>query len=370
MALVNPQMFDYLDKKIQEVQSLDEIAKPRKRPFLQHIHYFRGFAIINIVMIHLLFPYLGEHVKLFKTPGVIVDLLFLDSTLYFVLISGFLFSYLAHKIRVKSFYEVKIKNVVLPYIIITFLVTLFKNRSLVTGLDIAELLEVFLKNVLLGSVLVPYWYIPFITIVFFVSPFFLSIREHTFRNITLVALFLPLLGTRPGIVITPVHFIYYVPVYMLGMLIARNYEAVLDLVDRYKVLLYILILGSSLPAAYLLWLPEDSFAIQGNLIHSLFYMQKMSISLLLLRFLKQFDEKKINWLDYLAVYSFSIYFLHTIVQYGVQKLMYYPVLRPYIDQAPILYILFVGILILFITLFISIGLKKILGKYSRMLIGT
>ncbi|HEA29198.1 MAG TPA: acyltransferase [Leeuwenhoekiella sp.] len=364
-------MLTYFDKKIQQVQDQEErLRKDAKKPFLQHIHYFRGFAIINIVMIHLLFAYLAEHVKLFEKPRIAVELIFADSTIYFILIAGFLFSYLAYKVRIKSYYQVKFKNVILPYIIITFLITVLKNWHELIDLHFLSFFSIFIKHVVLGTALIPFWYIPFVAVVFFISPFFLMLSDKTFKKITLFAIFLPLLGTRPSIDLTAWHFIYYVPIYMLGMLIARNYSEILEQVMRYKVWLYVAIVVSSLIVTYNLWLPEESYFLQTNVHHSLLYIQKLGISFLLLNFLKRFDSKKINWLDYLAVYSFSIYFLHTIVQYPVQKIMYLAPLRPYIDKAPVVYIFFVGVVILLVTLLVCIVLKRIFGRYSRMLIGT
>jgi surface polysaccharide O-acyltransferase-like enzyme len=363
-------MFTYLDNKIQLVQSQEErLRRDAKKPFLQHIHYFRGFAIINIVMIHMLFPYWGEHVALFNNARIGVELVFADSTIYFILIAGFLFSYLAHKIRIKAYYKVKFKNVILPYIIITFMVTLFKSRHELADLNVLAFLNSLLENILLGKALIPFWYIPFIAIVFLMSPFFLMISDKTFKKITIVAIFLPLLGSRPTIDLTVWHFFYYVPVYMLGILIARNYTEILAKVMRYKVWLYAAIVVSSLLLLYNLQIPEETYFMQRNVYYGLFYIQKISISFLLLNFLQRFDSKKINWLDYLAVYSFSIYFLHSIVQYPVQKIMYMAPLRPYIDMAPVLYIFLVAIVILVVTLLACIVLNRILGKYSRMLIG-
>jgi len=363
-------MFAYLDKKIQQVQSKEErLRRDAKKPFLQHIHYFRGFAIINIVMIHLLYPYLAEHVALFVNARIVAELLFADSTLYFILIAGFLFSYLSHKIRIKDYYKVKFKNVILPYIIITFIVTLFKGRHELADLGVLSFLDIFIEHVLLGTALIPFWYIPFVAVVFFISPFFLMLSDQTFKKITVLAIFLPLLGTRPTIDLTVWHFFYYVPVYMLGMLVARNYSEILANVMRYKMWLYVAIVVSSLLLLYILQIPDETYYLQKNVYYGLFYIQKLSISFLLLDFLKRFDSKKINWLDYLAVYSFSIYFLHSIMQYPVQKIMYLEPLRPYFDQAPVLYIVFVAVVILVLTLLVCIFLSRILGRYSRMLIG-
>ncbi|MGB3774762.1 MAG: acyltransferase family protein, partial [Leeuwenhoekiella sp.] len=191
-------MFTYFDNKIRQVQDQEaRLRRDAKKPFLQHIHYFRGFAIVNIVMIHLLYPYLENQVRLFEKPRLITELIFADSTIYFVFIAGFLFSYLAYKINIKSYYIVKFKNVILPYIIITFLVTGLKNWRELVDLDIVTFLKTFINHVFLGTALTPFWYIPFVAVVFLISPFFLMISDKTFRKITLFAMFLPLLGTRP-----------------------------------------------------------------------------------------------------------------------------------------------------------------------------
>ena len=68
--------------------------------FLGYVHSFRGFAILNIVAIHAVVVALIVPADWNPDPAaplyVLNETLFHDSTLYFALISGILFSSILH----------------------------------------------------------------------------------------------------------------------------------------------------------------------------------------------------------------------------------------------------------------------------------
>jgi len=84
-----------------------------KKPFLKHIHYFRAFAIINIVIVHT-----WHSPSSFSAASSAVDIirkvLFHSSTIYFVFISGFLFYYLSQKFDIAKYYKSKLFNISIP----------------------------------------------------------------------------------------------------------------------------------------------------------------------------------------------------------------------------------------------------------------
>ena len=94
-----------------------------KPKYLKHIQYFRAFAIINIVFIHTWeFPSDCRHNASFYLLNTIRELVFHDSTIYFLFISGFLFQYLSPKFELLKYYKSKLHYVIFPYIFMTLLV--------------------------------------------------------------------------------------------------------------------------------------------------------------------------------------------------------------------------------------------------------
>ncbi|WP_410318632.1 acyltransferase family protein [Klebsiella pneumoniae] len=104
---------------------------------ISYIHYLRGIAAFFIVAIHF---------NLFTNTETLSGRIFYyflsEWTAIFVLISGFLFQHLVHKYKPKKFFINKLKNVLIPYFIISFPVILIfalKLKSDHPWLDLDEL---------------------------------------------------------------------------------------------------------------------------------------------------------------------------------------------------------------------------------------
>ena len=111
-----------------ERQELMEASRVQGKPFVKHLHAFRGFAILNIVGAH---AWSGQ-VYLFggtdPSTGVTVlsavsETLFHDSTVCFALISGLLFSLVLQSRGWSAFWSNKLANVISPYVVMTLLFT-------------------------------------------------------------------------------------------------------------------------------------------------------------------------------------------------------------------------------------------------------
>jgi surface polysaccharide O-acyltransferase-like enzyme len=95
--------------------------------------------------------------------------------------------------------------VLVPYILLTTLLAV-SGRVDVSGDHVFDLASVYLG----GTAQTQFWYIPFIAVVFLVSPLLLNIN-FSGVGIVLIAL-IPLLGTRTGTEITFWQFAYFSPV--------------------------------------------------------------------------------------------------------------------------------------------------------------
>jgi surface polysaccharide O-acyltransferase-like enzyme len=105
--------------------------------YLDYVHSFRGFAILNIVAIH------GFAIALSVPDNwnpdttsplyVLNEMLLHDSTIYFALISGMLFSSILRSRGYHRFYRSKILNVLFPYTFCTLVFSAVRWNTSGTG---------------------------------------------------------------------------------------------------------------------------------------------------------------------------------------------------------------------------------------------
>ena len=150
----------------------------QKQSFLGYLHSFRGFAILNIVMIHgIVFPIMAANEFNYdktKLLPIINEVLFHDATIYFAIISGLLFSAVLQSRGYKKFYKSKILNVFLPYLFFTFLFSIFKPPSEegMFGIhsEFLPYLQAVGTNLIYGKAQFTYWYLPVLFGIFIVTP--------------------------------------------------------------------------------------------------------------------------------------------------------------------------------------------------------
>ena len=336
----------------------------KKRGFLVDMHYFRAFAIMNVMLVHILQP--PHEFRIEQESGILMTLsgvLFHDSTIYFIFISGFLFQYLSYKFNILSYYKSKIINVITPYVInsifIMILMSYFWGYYEFNHYTI-------IRKILLGRAQTQYWYIPFITIIFAISPFLLKIKEKQFTIASLLLLFLPLLGTRNGIEITFGMYVYLFPIYCFGMMCSIHYEALLSFCKKYN---KPLLLFAALSTALLFQMTStgtDHFLIFNK--EAIYYLEKMAILFVAIHALQAVKTRNIKVLHLLANYSFSAYFLHIFVHKLFTKtiIAFFPSITA-IDWS--LLAIPTALFSIALTLSIAVLIKKAAGPYSRMLIG-
>ena len=202
-----------------------EDKKVAKRPFLENIHLFRAFAIVNVMMVHL-WSMRGWDGGL-AFANLLRAVIFGNSTIYFIFISGFLFEYLSHSFRIKTYYSKKIRYVFVPYALMSLLFTLTKFLKLYMqsneSISVSQIMWSYFNSILLGTAADQFWYIPFIVVVFALSPFLLKIPQKFDKVMVGVVLILPLLGTRTGTEITVFQYLYFFPIYILGFYVSKYY---------------------------------------------------------------------------------------------------------------------------------------------------
>lgn len=315
-------------------------------------HYFRAFAILMVMACHS-FMILGHEE--------INRIFFTSATHFFLFISGYLCQYLndTRPTSAVVYYSKKLKNVLLPYLFFTILYSFVAWP----GGGFAAIP----KHFALGSAQGQLWYIPFVTPLFLVSPLILKLKARQFSFLLVSAALLAIIfPTRqypftyawPGVFYLYAYFTVY---YILGFAYARYKTKADEIITRRSTFLTTLIIAFILLAliAYKrLGSPMIRLCDEDLLIS---FQRLMMIPVVLFILLKLKDEK-LKVLDTLANYSFSLFFLNNIAFTLAKGSL--PAIRPLVID-----ILVFPVVVALLTLFVRV-LKKLLGKYSRMLIGS
>lgn len=274
--------------------------------FFSGIHYFRGLAILLIVSSHLL--YFDESTFFFK----VISSLYLNSTIFFAFISGFLFQQLRYKYDYKKYLLKKWANVILPYLVISvpaILYRLLTGPSYLATLDNVDLehksqIYQIAYYYFTGSHLLPLWYLPMISVFFILAPFFnvLDARPKFYwllPALFLLSLFLPR-GDFGNLSNIPYMFGHFLSIYCFGMFVSRYYITVFKFVKhRQSVLLISFIL------LFIATVLLETFRPQ------LIFIQKLVAVLVILNILNSLKNRKIStFFSKLADTSFGIYFIH------------------------------------------------------------
>lgn len=356
------------------------MTDPATNPnFIKHLHAFRGFAIVMIVAAHswssLLF--MGE----FDTmPGKVAiysvaETLFHGSTIYFAVISGLLFGLVLRSKGWKAFFRSKALNVFMPYALVSLFflsafwpmyVQWFESEGMSTNFLVA-----YANGLLTGKIMLPFWYIPILMMLYAVTPVVDKLmHDKRWLWIASVLVMLPLVMSRTTApdFLSVQTFVYFLGAYTLGMLAGTYYDKASEFISDFWLPLSIAAAGSSL-VVLLLFLNEYEPSGPYSLLQTLVYVQKLSITALMIHYLSRHEESLPRALFVLGSYAFAIYFLHffmvSAVGHGIQALSQ--------GYANAWSVSAGGLVILVaatsLSLLFSWLLKKLFRSKSRMIIG-
>lgn len=300
-------------------------------------------------------------------------------TSLFVFISGFLFHHVFYqKYQFRKFFTKKFTNVFVPYFMLglvpVFWYVLTGNKwyegyFLPTGTGIVnEYIVPTMKYYMSGRFLLAYWYIPFIMATFLASPLhvlYVKLNLHLQLSVIFAFSTISVLIHRPVDNINLVQsVIYFTPLYLIGI------TASINKVDIYRYLdgkdLYLLFIVISLAVL------QSFFGIESNYHKAAFeyagvdlmYFQKIALCFFFMAWLNRFETYKNSKIQMIAEASFALFFIHPIVLKVIS--------RSGIDFIRVdswfIYILFV-IAVTIACVLVAKLCKRILGKYSRYLIG-
>ncbi|MDX3774080.1 acyltransferase [Chromatiaceae bacterium AAb-1] len=340
--------------------------------FYAGVNNFRALAIFLIVFGHCFwisgwYPSdMAGRVYLYLLPG---------GTFFFVFISGFLFAHLnAPVFNYPDFVRRKARNILSPYLALSVIPVIFAVITHYPGYFTDEregfyfqYLLPFIKYIVTGRVFTGYWYIPFIVIVFFVlSPLLVRYYRLPLRSQLIIfssLLVISSLVHRPVDNLNPLqNLVYFIPVFLAGMVFNQQFSVFRSKLSLAWGLL-LLSLALSLYQSYYLEISHNShkaFWEYTRVDLKVFEKTLQAVAVLVL--LERLFDRRYALLDLIASASFAIFFLHPVVIAVFKRL---------IDGAfsGFLYWHVLTVLVFFTSLLTAYILKRILGKYSRPLIG-
>lgn len=354
-------------------------ASATGRPgFIGHLHAFRGFAILTIVAAHcwslLLFDGAFATMPAHTAVYALTETLFHDSTIFFALISGLLFSLVLEDRGWTTFFSSKLKNVVAPYAFINllFLASFWPMYAqyLESEGQSTSFMHAYLQGLVSGSLMLQFWYIPVLVILYLATPVFSFLAQRRLIWAAWLLALAPLVVSRTLFpeLLSGQAVVYFAGTYMLGILVGRNYERIRELIGKHLRVLWVTALGCSL----VIWLQYiNEFEAQGliSIRESLFYVQKASMAALAIHYFSAWEPGLPRWLLTLGTYAFAVYFLHFFfINVGLLlvRLATQGSANGLIASAGGLFLLVVSIGLSLLTAWL---LKKVFRRYSRVFIG-
>ncbi len=330
--------------------------------YLGYIHYFRALAIFFIIAGHSIDIFTWENSEnIEKTLRIYIS----NGSVLFVFVAGYLFQHLSNKYDIKKYYVSKIKNVLIPYFLISipaifvFVIVMERETVWLGFYDNPAWLQVVLFY-LTGKHLAPLWFIPMIAIFYLIAP--LLIRADKGNALYYSIPFFVVLSCivdRGGF--PTINFIHFFSVYLLGMACSK-YKTKLNSIFDKAYFLYITATIVIVLGLIELFLINDSITYIN-------YLQKITMSLFFLGLLVRYDSNlKSRLVSTIANVSFGIFFIHSYVITG-SKLSYKAAFGE-LPQGNLLIYSLAIIATLLVCAAIIVVVKKIAGRNSRYLVGS
>lgn len=288
---------------------------------IRYLESFRAIAILSIVAGHCFGSW-----KIDTLPEKVVANIIVGGTSLFVFLSGFFLHHVfASRFEYVSFLRKKAIGVFVPYVFLAsaafFIIVVVFNRPhsalMPESKDFADYALLYFRYLATGRAMTGYWYIPFIALVFLLTPVFLEYMKFTREQQIALLLLLSLVAMvthRPSQNLDPVHsLVYFTPVYLMGITVSMNFASVMSFVRRYTVLLGLIFFASVVLTVvvhgYGNYSKATMLSWQGP---DLMFVSKIVLIFFLLSLLSRVHDKcELGPLRFVADHSFPLFFLHT-----------------------------------------------------------
>ena len=345
--------------------------------FLNSLNHFRAIAIAMIVAGHCAYL-IGARFDTFLER--LFFSLISGGTALFVFISGFLFHYIFYKrYSFKTFMLGKIKKVLLPYSLFSILpisyvlfarVGYYSDFSSAGNSFIRDYVIPAVQYYLTGSFAIAYWYIPFVMVIFLMSPLHIAFIKTPFKGqilITFLLFVVSLFLHRPvGNIAVAQSVVYFTPVYLFGILCSEKKEIIYSKLKNKEI--YVLLLLASVAVLQVVLGHAGSyakapFAYDGI---DLMLIQKVLLCLFFMVWLHRFEALDSRPINALASTSFAIFFMHSYFVMVGEKL-FEALGTP--AGSPLLWCAFLTTVVVLVCLGLALGVKKLIPTYSRYVVG-
>ena len=344
---------------------------------IESIHILRGITIAVIVFRHSL-SYFDSRSLPVNFFAQIVDEASFNWTVFFVIISGYLFQHLSSGFETQKYWLSRFKNVLMPYFVISLVCFPLLHWHTVQALpwfstDGNNLVFWAFRMLLTGEHSEPLWYLPMITVIFCLSPLLFALSQKDMTIIAVICLLLSVMTFKPDPQETLKNVLHYLPVYIVGMFLCqksaflRRYCA-----KNFPVLIvfFLIIMAMSFHKKMgLAWLNiSDDY---------LMTLEKIVLFVILYHFLE--NTRLPGWCNkvfsYFADISFSVYFIHMLIIKGLLATF---VLFPWWHGvttfesgvlSTLMNMLFTVLVLALCSIIVTL-VKRVAGKNSRVLIGS
>jgi peptidoglycan/LPS O-acetylase OafA/YrhL len=340
-----------------------------QKEYLNYINFYRGWVIVLIVSLHCAHRWLDKDGSYYLYFCAFLD----HSTNLFLFISGFLYEFLLYKkYTYKTFMMKKVRRLLVPYLFWALPVCL--AIFVYKGFDWEYLAFTMLTgtNHFNGA----HWYIPFILLIFMMSPIYVYLDKKKVLYPLVLPFFLIITICADRQWKSPFYseltIISLISMFFLGMLFSHYRKVIL--VKFYKYDWLILLLGFLVCFYQGYNHPKDplklltafrEFFTNGTVIINFYAVNKVIFSVAYLFFFYRISLrfKKIAILDKLAHYSFGIYFVHF---YFIHLLKWILDSHFHFQKGIPLFVLST-LLIIILSTAVIYGLRQV--KYTRNIIG-
>lgn len=289
--------------------------------FLSYVHSFRAVAIMFVVGGHALwiFDWPADD----PTKNVLADVIE-NGTVLFIFIAGFFFHHLAHKYTYRDYLTKKVKNVLLPFVVMASpaVVESALNPAVcgqypqLDHTSVPYRLGWFLVNAGAG-INRPLWFVPMITLFYLAAPLFMLFVRNP-RLFALLGVLIPLSlfahrAAYPNLDILALA-VYYLSAYVAGMWASHERSRIEALLDRTWP--WLLALWGLMVVAMVVFADHHGnyegvqlFSQEHGVVDWLF-LQKILLCFVLLGVMKRFEKPIAPSLEFLGAVSFAIFFVH------------------------------------------------------------
>lgn len=344
---------------------------------LNHIHSLRGIAILFVVFGHALwFQFNWSNNQ--PTITFLIELLS-NGTILFVFVAGYLFQYLLPKYHYPKYLKAKLKNVIAPYLLISipaiaYEIFIGSPSDKFTQLEDAStpLQVLWFYAVGGGHINYALWFIPMITLFFIGAPLFALFNKYPKAYWLLIPLYVLALAVHrePFPIISPLRaFLYFLPIYITGMFAAQFREKLDPVLTKHAPAIGLLLAVIFLCQLFInehhgIYKTEHMFDMSKGYIDWLL-LQKTLLCFFLIGIYLRYPKLATKPINYLADISFTVFFIHVYFFAAVYIILGHQRFEGSLG----LWFVRGCACILFCVVATWLA-KKVLGKYSRPLIGS